>query len=655
MSTIPASAIVSVVPSVIGAGGTGLNGTGLILTRNTRVPAGTVQSFGSAAAVASFFGATDPLAAEAAIYFTGFNGASIQPSSLLMAQFNQTAVAAYLRGGNISGLSLAQLQAISGTLTISVDGYSRPAGTVSLTAASSFSSAATIIQSALNAAAPQEASVTGSIAAGSSSFTASVAGYVMTVTAVAAGSVVIGGTLGGTGVAANTLITSQLSGSTGGIGTYAVSVPQTLASEAVFETYGILTVTVVGSGTLAVGQTVSGTGVSASTVITALDGGTGGTGTYYLNNTQTAISAAMTGNATPVVVAYDSVSGAFTITSGVTGSASTVAFATGTGAGPMGLTQAAGAVLSQGANALTPAAFMTALTVTSLAWVNFMTHFDPDQGSGNALKQQFAAWKNTALGGNRFGYFCWDPDTSPSASNDAASSLGQILKADSDSGTLLIWEGGATSDTGLCAFALGVAASINYQQVNGRTDFAFRAQSGLVANVSDPTTAGNLLANGYCFYGAYGSAAASFIWFQNGQITGPFAWADSFQTQVWLNSFFQQQLLQMLQNSLSVPFTPAGASLIQQTCQTVIQAGLAFGAFAPNTLTPSQIAEVSAAAGGGSLGASVAAALQANGYYLLATIPSQTVQAARGPWNLFFWYIDRNSVQSINLSSVLVQ
>jgi hypothetical protein len=84
--------------------------------------------------------------------------------------------------------------------------------------------------------------------------------------------------------------------------------------------------------------------------------------------------------------------------------------------------------------------------------------------------------------------------------------------------------------------------------------------------------------------------------------------------------------------------------------QTVIQAGLSFGAFAPNTLTAGQIAEVNNAAG-----ANIASALQAQGYYLQITLPSQTVQAARGPWPMFFWYIDRNSVQSIDLSSVLVQ
>jgi hypothetical protein len=649
MSTIPASTIVSVVPSVLAAGGTGLTGTGLMLTRNTRVPVGTVANFANQAAVSAFFGASDALTAEAGIYFAGFTGASIQPSSLLMAQFPATAVAAYLRGGNISGLSLPQLQAINGTLTAVFEGYSR-SGNVNLAAATSFSNAATLIQTALNSALPSEASVTGTIAAQTASFVGSIAGNVLSVTQVTAGPIVTGGALSGSSVAANTTVTGQLTGTPGGIGTYAVSVAQILASEALTETYGLLNVTNVASGAPAIGQALSGTGVAANTSIVALGTGVGGTGTYYVSPSQSAGSGAMTGAAIALAVTYDSVSGALVVTSGVNGPASTAAFATGTAAAPLLLTSATGAVLSQGAAPQTPAAFMTALIGQNVNWVNFMTHFDPDGGSGNAVKQQFAAWKNTALGGNRFGYFCWDPDASPAASNPAAASLGQILKANNDSGTLLIWEGGATVDTGLCAFALGLAASINYQQTNGRTDFAFRQGAGEIANVTDINTATNLLANGYCFYGAYGAANASYVWFQNGQITGPFAWADSYQTQVWLNSFFQTQLLALFQNSLSVPFTQAGVSLIQQACQTVIQQGLAFGAFAPNTLTASQVAEVNNMAG-----ANIAGTLQAQGYALVINIPSQIVQAARGPWPMQFFYIDRNSVHSLDLSSVLVQ
>jgi hypothetical protein len=646
MSTIPASTVVNVVPSVLSAGGTGLNGTGLMLTHNSRLPVGSVQSFSSQPAVSSYFGASDPLVAEAGIYFGGFEGSSIQPSTLLMAQFNQIAVAAYLRGGNISGLTLAQLQAITGTLVISVDGYSRSGGTVNLSAATSFSNAASIIQTALNSALPQESSVTAAIAAQTSAFTASINGFIMTVTSVPSNPIVNGALVTGTGVTANTVVNGQLSGTPGGIGQYAVSISQIVASETITLTYGVMTVSAVGSGNVAVGQTVGG--ASAGTIITQLGSGTGGNGTYYVNLTQTVGSGALTTAAAPVTVTFDSVSGAFIITSGIVGSASAIAYPTCSAAATLLLTSATGAVLSQGAAPLTPAAFMGALVSSNNAWVNFMTHFDPDGGSGNAVKQQFASWKNTQ--NSRYGYFCWDPDASPAVSNPAASSLGQILKGNGDSGTLLIWEGAATVDTGLCAFALGLAASINYQQANGRTNFDFRQGIGQVANVTDGTTAANLNANGYNYYGAVGAANAPFVWFQTGQITGPYAWADSYQTQIWLNNLFQITLLTLFQNSLSVPFTAAGVALIQQTLQSVIQQGLSFGAFAPNTLTSAQIAQVNAAAN-----ANVAGALQSQGYYLQVLLPNQTVQAARGPWPMTFWYIDRNSVQWINLSSVLVQ
>jgi type IV pilus assembly protein PilY1 len=56
-----------------------------------------------------------------------------------------------------------------------------------------------------------------------------------------------------------------------------------------------LTVSSFGSGTpLAIGQMISGTGVPANTSITALGTGTGGTGTYTLNNSATVSSEAMT-------------------------------------------------------------------------------------------------------------------------------------------------------------------------------------------------------------------------------------------------------------------------------------------------------------------------------------------------------------------------
>lgn len=147
-ASIPASAIVNVVPNVISAGGTGLDLVGLILTDSTRVPIGSVVRFASAADVGAYFGALSTEATLATVYFGGYEGSSIKPGSLLFAQYNTAAVAAYLRGGSLSGLTLTQLQALSGTLTISVNGSNKTSSTISLSSATSFSDAASTIQAA---------------------------------------------------------------------------------------------------------------------------------------------------------------------------------------------------------------------------------------------------------------------------------------------------------------------------------------------------------------------------------------------------------------------------------------------------------------------------------------------------------------------------
>jgi hypothetical protein len=63
----------------------------------------------------------------------------------------------------------------------------------------------------------------------------------------------------------------------------------------------VLTVTAVGSGTLAVGQVITGASVPAGTYISALGTGSGLTGTYILNNATTIASEAMTATSAIVV------------------------------------------------------------------------------------------------------------------------------------------------------------------------------------------------------------------------------------------------------------------------------------------------------------------------------------------------------------------
>jgi hypothetical protein len=135
------------------------------------------------------------------------------------------------------------------------------------------------------------ASVTGSIAA--NVFTGSISGTTLTISAVTTGVLTVGQTITGTGVAAGTQILALGTG-TGGTGTYIVNIAQNVASTTITGSGGTMTVTAVSSGTLAVGDPISGSGVTAGTFISGFITGTGGTGTYAVSIGQTASSTAIT-------------------------------------------------------------------------------------------------------------------------------------------------------------------------------------------------------------------------------------------------------------------------------------------------------------------------------------------------------------------------
>lgn len=71
----------------------------------------------------------------------------------------------------------------------------------------------------------------------------------------------------------------------------------------------VLTITAMTSGSFAVGQVITGTGVTAGTTITAILTGTGGVGTYTVSVTQTAAGPTITGNDNYLFSTADNVSG----------------------------------------------------------------------------------------------------------------------------------------------------------------------------------------------------------------------------------------------------------------------------------------------------------------------------------------------------------
>ena len=645
MSTIPASTIVNVIPSVLSAGGDALVLNGLMLTENTRVPFGTVESFPTPNTVEEYFGSTAEESLVAEQYFGGFNGATQLPGAMLFAQYPQSAIAAYTRGGPASGYTLAQLQALSGNISIAIDGYTRTGTSVNLASANSFTAAATTIQTALNLSPTTLATFTGSIGPQTASFNGTIAGNVLNVTVLTSGTLQPGGVIAGSGVVVGTTIQNQLSGNTGGVGTYAVSGSgQVIAVEAMTLAYGLLTVsgTAAVTGSLAIGQTISGSGVNATTQIWNYGTASGTVGTYIVSPSQTIALEAMTTIPTPVVVTYDSVSGGFVITSGVVGAASSAGYASGSIGAELFLSLATGAVISGGSPGLTPATFMNQIINETQNWASFMNITDPDDGSGNTQKMAFATWCNEQ--DDRYVYICWDTDITPTESTDAAASMGQLVQTDALSGICLIWDVGPLT----AGFICGAIASVDFDATNGRITFGGKSTSSLSATVTNALVSSNLLANGYNFYGAYATANQNFIFFWNGSVSGPFNWLDSFINQIWLNNQFQLDLMTLITQVSSIPYNPAGSALIATALSGTIQQALQFGAIrAGVTLSATQALEVNNAAG-----ANIAPTLQNRGWYLLVGQASPAVRQVRGSPPCTFYYMDGESVQAITLSSI---
>jgi hypothetical protein len=113
------------------------------------------------------------------------------------------------------------------------------------------------------------------------------------------GLISIGDTIsGGAGFPVGATVEAQVSGTEGGAGTYTLSAPGTAytASATGVTTFGnVLKVTAIGSGTLSVGEAISGTGIPTGAVIDSQVSGTaGGIGVYTISPAATAYAASTT-------------------------------------------------------------------------------------------------------------------------------------------------------------------------------------------------------------------------------------------------------------------------------------------------------------------------------------------------------------------------
>lgn len=355
------------------------------------------------------------------------------------------------------------------------------------------------------------------------------------------------------------------------------------------------------------------------------------------SNAATIIQAAFTSPS--FSVAWDAQQSTFVVTNTATGTASTITAATGTLAPGLKLDAPSGAIVSPGAALDTPAVAMARFRSLSQQWAGFTTTWEPVL----ADKVSFGTW-NGQQSDQTF-YPMYDSDPNAIVAGSTLTAAYQLDQAGAD-GVLPVY-GNITQ----AMLALAWMASLNFAAANGRSTLAFQSQSSILPSVNDTTTAQTLDGNGYNYYGAFaGGQPTTFQWFQEGQITGKFEWADTYVNQIWLAAALQLALATLLDQANSVPYTPDGYSMIEAAIVDPVQQAISFGAIrAGVTLSSSQVQELT-----NTIGVDVSQTLYQRGWYLQVVDATASVRVQRQSPGLYLWYCDGGSIQVINLISTVI-
>ena len=345
-------------------------------------------------------------------------------------------------------------------------------------------------------------------------------------------------------------------------------------------------------------------------------------------------------NATNATVTYSSINNSFTVDSGEVGAEKSIGVPSGDIAAAMGF-NAETATVSAGEDATDAVGSMTNLTRQFQNFVTFTTLAEAADSDALAL----ASWiSSQANAGTMYLYVCWD---SSKANLDATNTtvIAEQIKALNATGTTVVYP-----SYKIAAFVMGTAASIAWDQTNGTITFAFKAQSGLAADVTDTQHSVALLGHGVNFIGNYATRNDNFIFFYNGQMFGEWSWIDTYLNACYLCNKLQVQLMAMFTSNRRIPYTSAGYAIIRANCRDVIEAAINNGVINIGvSLSNAQKSQLTS-----ELGGDFSDEIYNNGYYLqiLDATAQARQQRVSPPCNLVYTY--GGAVQRLTVPAIAV-
>lgn len=149
--TIPISQVVDIVPGVVGTGGNPLSLNAVAISDyTTMVPTSQLLEFPDADSVGNYFGPSSTEKTIADKYFAGYDNSFKKPGTLYFAGYAKAATSAWLRGTTLAGMTLDKLKAVTGLLSVSIDGTVKSAANVTLATVTSFTDAGAKLTTQLN-------------------------------------------------------------------------------------------------------------------------------------------------------------------------------------------------------------------------------------------------------------------------------------------------------------------------------------------------------------------------------------------------------------------------------------------------------------------------------------------------------------------------
>lgn len=310
----------------------------------------------------------------------------------------------------------------------------------------------------------------------------------------------------------------------------------------------------------------------------------------------------------------------------------------------MGFTSTAGAVLSQGSDALTPTQNLTALSALFTDQFSIFFNDTMDSNLTDVINLEVAQWVHNA--GDRYEFKCWTNLAAIETANDTTSIWYLINQAEYNNTAIFDEVLYNTADR--VAAAAGIEAAVDLSQANSAITLAFKQQDGLLPSVTSTAIAEILNTKKINYYANVGieGTANTVNWFYGGYTSGKWIYTDNLMGQIWIALQCQVNLINEFTNTNEIANDQDGQGLIRTALTDAVESAITSNIIVKGlTFSPETTALILSQYGVN------AQELTLNGYIIINTLAGEALRQLRESTPWYILYAKGSAIQFIPVNT----